>query len=268
MRTERSQGPRSQVGRYFAEIRDYPLLSRDDEIRLGRDIAKGFDESVERLVVSNLRFVVKIAMEYKHMGLPLEDLMNEGNIGLIKAAHRYDHTKGFKFITYASWWIRKSIIDALLSQRLVRIPHYQLKKYNASKAKLDAEHVRHAESEETPADCSSCEQEPKNPIRPVLSLNGSGEGGDGHEMIDRLVDGLAEDPEDASIRSLCLARLDGGLAVLEPRERMVLALRFGLEDRREATLKEVGTSMGLSKERVRQIQVEAIQKLRTWMLGR
>ncbi len=266
MRTARSKEARTQIGRYFAEIRDYPILTRDEEIRLGERIADGLEDSVEHLVVSNLRFVVKIAMEYKHLGLPMEDLLNEGNIGLIKAAHRYDHTKGFKFITYATWWIRKSIIDALLSQRLVRIPHYQLKKYNSMKADLQAEHARH-DPQGPDRICPSCEQEPDNPLRPVLSLNGTGEDGDGREMIDRLADELAEDPENASIRKMCLARLEECLSRLDPRERRVLALRFGLRNRGEATLQEIGTAMGLSKERIRQIQANAIEKLRVEMLG-
>jgi RNA polymerase primary sigma factor len=267
MKADRSPGSRSQIARYFADIKDFPLLTREEEIQLGKHIAEGLDESVERLVVSNLRFVVKVAREYRHLGVPIEDLMSEGNLGLIKAAQRYDHTKGFRFVTYAMWWIRKSIIDAILSQRVVRIPHYQFKKYSTLKAHLEAEHARHDPADAGPGrSCRSCDQGPEEPLHAIFSLNGTGQDPDGHEMIDRLVDDLAEDPEDAIIRNTCLARLEEGLSRLDSRERRVLALRFGMGDRRETTLKEIGTALGVCKERVRQIETEAIQKLRALML--
>ncbi len=267
MKADRSLGSRTQIGRYFADIKDFPLLTREEEIQLGKHIEEGLDESMERLVVSNLRFVVKIAREYRHSGVPIEDLMSEGNLGLIKAAQRYDHTKGFRFITYAMWWIRKSIIDAIISQRVVRIPHYQFKKHSALKAGLEAEHAQHDPAGAGPGGCcQSCDQGPEGPQFSIFSLNGTGEDPDGHEMIESLVDALAEDPEDALIRNACLARLEKGLSGLNSRERRVLALRFGMGDRGEATLKEVGTALGVCKERVRQIEVEAIQKLRALML--
>ncbi|MCZ6600738.1 MAG: sigma-70 family RNA polymerase sigma factor, partial [Acidobacteria bacterium] len=120
------------LSRYFSEIRNYPILTREEEMGLGKRIEKGHRQPRNKLVESNLSFVVKVASEYRHLGIPFEDLLNEGNIGLIEAAHRYDHRKGTKFITYAIWWIRKSILKALSEQsNLVRVPNYQMKKVRA-----------------------------------------------------------------------------------------------------------------------------------------
>src|SRR5512136_508713 len=119
----------SVLSRYFAEIREYPLLTKEEEMDLARDVKLGRKDALNELIESNLSFVVKVASEYRNLGLPFEDLLNEGNIGLIEAAHRYDASKGTKFITYAIWWIRKSILKALSEHsNLVRVPNYQMKK--------------------------------------------------------------------------------------------------------------------------------------------
>ena len=127
---ESTQNDRSSVlSRYFAEIRGYPLLTKDEEMNLARNVKLGRREALNELIESNLSFVVKVASEYRNLGLPLEDLLNEGNIGLIEAGHRFDASKGTKFITYAIWWIRKSILRALSEHsNLVRVPTYQMKK--------------------------------------------------------------------------------------------------------------------------------------------
>ena len=127
---ESTQNDRSSLlSRYFAEIREYPLLTKEEEITLAQDITRGRNGALNDLIESNLSFVVKVASEYRNLGLPFEDLLNEGNIGLIEAAHRYDASKGTKFITYAIWWIRKSILKALSEHaNLVRVPTYQMKK--------------------------------------------------------------------------------------------------------------------------------------------
>src|SRR6058998_3296636 len=116
------------LSRYFSEIRSYSLLTRDQEVSLAKRVLKGDRRSLNDLIESNLSFVAKVASEYRNLGLPFEDLLNEGNLGLIEAAHRYDHSKGTKFITYAIWWIRKSILRALSEHALVRVPSYQMKK--------------------------------------------------------------------------------------------------------------------------------------------
>ena len=254
----------SALSRYLSDIRNYPVLTKDEEIQIGRRISEGMSEGEHDLVLSNLGFVVKIASEYQNMGLPFEDLLNEGNIGLLHAASRYDHTKSIKFITYASWWVRKSILKALAEQAaMIRVPSYQRKKVARQRASTEALRAKHRHS---PADphCDACDKEvPAAPRFRSVSLDEATRP-DGHaRLIEILVDYHSEDPELAIIQKESLARLKVSLGCLNEKEHAVISRRFGLTGGRNLTLKEIGHSLGLSRERVRQIEMSARHKLKS-----
>ncbi len=215
--------------------------TREEETALARGFAQGSLETRNQMVVANLGFVTKVAREYINMGLPMEDLLSEGSIGLIRAASRYDHRRGARFITYASWWVRKSILTALADQAwTIRIPAYQRKKGDV------------------------CASGAVYGYRAVSLDAAPGEAG-GRSIKDTLADGASEDPERAVIRREDLARLARCLPDLSERERSALVRRYGLEGGRGATLKEVAAELGLSRERVRQIEHSARSRLRAWM---
>lgn len=267
---ETTQGDRSSVlSRYFAEIRDYPLLTKDEEMSLARSVRLGRREALNELIESNLSFVVKVASEYRNLGLPFEDLLNEGNIGLIEAAHRYDASKGTKFITYAIWWIRKSILKALSEQSsLVRVPTYQIKKVREIR---DAESAlrrslgRAPDREEISARLSrsvtKIDQALQFTVREISLEDKVGKDRD-KTVSEYLVDRSVSSPEEDLIRRESRSLVGEAMGHLTDQERTVIAHRFGLNGGPPLTLKEIGEKLGISRERVRQIECQAKARLR------
>jgi len=260
----------SLLSRYFSEIRSYPLLSKDQEHVLARSVRKeGSRDALNELIESNLSFVVKVASEYRNLGLPFEDLLNEGNLGLIEAAHRYDASKGTKFITYAIWWIRKSILKALSEHsNLVRVPTYQLKKVREIR---DTERVlarrlgRRPRREEISArldrSLAKVDQVLQFSLREMSLDEKFGKDRD-KPIADFLVDVRSVDPENDLIKREATSLVSEAMNHLNEQERKVISHRFGIQMRRPLTLKEIGEMMSISRERVRQIECQAKTRLR------
>jgi RNA polymerase primary sigma factor len=260
----------SCVTKYLQEISEFPLLTKDEEraiaLRMRQD---GGDRSYHDLVKCNLSFVVKVASEYRNMGLPFEDLLNEGNIGLIEAAHHFDHTRGTKFITYAIWWIRKSILKALSQHSaMVRIPNYQLKKVRTVRntermlaRELGREARRDEISKELHVTIAKIDEILQMKMR-ELSLDDKIGREKDTPISDYLVDGRSINPEDELIRHEHQGLIRLALRNLSDQEQTVIINRFGLEGGRTFTLKEIGVKLGVSRERVRQIENQAKRRLR------
>lgn len=252
---------------YFKEINRYALLSREEESELASRIHHGDQEALKCLVNANLRFVVTVAKRYVHQGLTLADLINEGNIGLLKAADRFDETRGFKFISYAVWWIRQSILQSLLDHsRLVRLPQNQtaqLLKINRVRSKLQSEGI------ENPTDRMIGEELeiPAREVRRSMALNGGEVGLDDQGTGDRpLIETLASDTQPGSDRRLYdrVMREDvrRSLQALTDREAMIISLYYGLSSDEALTLEAIGKRLGLTRERIRQIKEKALRKMR------
>ncbi|HEX6853365.1 MAG TPA: RNA polymerase sigma factor RpoD/SigA [Candidatus Polarisedimenticolaceae bacterium] len=259
----------SVLSRYFADIREYPLLTKEEEMRLAEDVKKGSREALNGLIESNLSFVAKVASEYRNLGLPFEDLLNEGNIGLIEAAHRYDASKGTKFITYAIWWIRKSILKALSEHsNLVRVPNYQMKKVReirdaeaSLRRSLGRAPEREEISERLSRSVTKIDQVLQFNLREVSLDDKVGKDKD-KPIADFLVDPGSADPEADLIDRESNSLVGEAMAHLTEQERTVIAYRFGLAGGPPLTLKEIGEKMGISRERVRQIECQAKARLR------
>ncbi len=252
---------------YFKEINRYKLLSREEESELAARIHQGDQDALKGLVSANLRFVVTVAKRYVHQGLSLSDLINEGNIGLLKAADRFDETRGFKFISYAVWWIRQSILQSLLDHsRLVRLPQNQtaqLLKINRARTKLQSEGT------ENPSDQMIAKELDLKPqdVRRSLALNGGEVGLDDQGTGDRpLIETLASDSQPRSDDRLYdrVMREDvrRSLQSLCDREAMIISLYYGLGDEEAMTLEAIGKRLGLTRERIRQIKEKALRKMR------
>jgi RNA polymerase primary sigma factor len=260
----------SAVSRYFSEIRQFPILSEKEERELtaslvGKDRAK----AVNKLVESNLPFVVKIASEFRNPAVPFEDLLNEGNVGLIEAARRFDHSRGARFISYAAWWIRKSILLALSRQsNTVRIPSYQMEKarqVRVTERALARELGRKPDREEISKELQSTIGRIDKVLqvkRNTLSLDAKIGRDKGTPISDCLVDRGAVNPEEKLLREESQDLIRLALKDLSDQERTVIISRFGLEGRKTLTLREVGERLGITAERVRQIEVQAGKRLR------
>ena len=254
---------------YLKEIGSFPLLSLDEEIELAERILKGDDRAKKRLAEANLRLVVSIAKRYVGRGMLFLDLIQEGNLGLLKAAEKFDHTKGFKFSTYATWWIRQAITRAIADQaRTIRIPVHMVETIN--KVKKVQSQLLHKNGQEPSVEELAQELDmPQDKVREILKVaqepisleSPIGEEEDSH-LGDFIPDYDAPVPEEAATHTLLKEQLNEVLATLTPREAKVLSLRFGIEDGRPRTLEEVGKEFNVTRERIRQIEAKALRKLR------
>ena len=261
----------SPLDRYLAEIAEYPLIDREEEARLARAIRDGDQAALDKLVRSNLRFVVSVAKKYQNQGVMLSDLINEGNLGLIRAAHRFDETRGIKFISYAVWWIRQAILQALADQsRIVRIPVNRagvLHRIGKSTSSLTQELGRTPTAFEIADDLDLSAEEVRRGLRisrSHLSIDAPGprQEDDGSPLVDYLPDEFALDPEGEAYEKVLEEIVDQALTTLDPREAKVLRLYFGLDDQAPMTLEEIGEVLGVTRERVRQIKEKALERLR------
>ncbi len=254
---------------YLKEIGSFPLLSLDEEIELAEKILKGDSKAKKRLAEANLRLVVSIAKRYVGRGMLFLDLIQEGNLGLIKAVEKFDHTKGFKFSTYATWWIRQAITRAIADQaRTIRIPVHMVETIN--KVKKVQSQLLHKNGQEPSVEDLAAELDmPQDKVREILKVaqepisleSPIGEEEDSH-LGDFIPDYDAPVPEEAATHTLLKEQLNEVLATLTPREAKVLSLRFGIEDGRPRTLEEVGKEFNVTRERIRQIEAKALRKLR------
>jgi RNA polymerase primary sigma factor len=260
----------SNLDLYFQEVKAYSLLTRAEECELARGIHNNDNESLHKLVKANLRFVVSIAKEYAHYGVPLEDLINEGNLGLLKAAQRFDETRGFKFISYAVWWIRQSILAALANHsKIVRMPLNRARVLNQIKkasGELQQQLRRKPEPEEIAAKLGLSLDEVKDTL-PLMQDNFFLDDFVGNDedstYLDFLEDTSGEGPDNKVMDDDLNSSIDRMLGDLKEREAKVLRLYYGLGSDKEMTLEEIGQIMGLTRERIRQIKEEAFDKIRT-----
>lgn len=257
------------VRMYLKEIGKVPLLSADEEVELAKRMAEGDEEAKKRLAEANLRLVVSIAKRYVGRGMLFLDLIQEGNLGLIKAVEKFDHTKGFKFSTYATWWIRQAITRAIADQaRTIRIPVHMVETIN--KVKKVSSQLLHKNGHDPTAEEIAAELDmPIDKVREIMRVAQEpvsletpiGEEEDSH-LGDFIEDSDAPAPADAASHTLLKEQLEDVLSTLTPREKKVLELRFGLEDGRNRTLEEVGKEFNVTRERIRQIEAKALRKLR------
>ena len=254
---------------YLREIGRVPLLSSDEEIDLAVRISEGDEYAKQRLTEANLRLVVSIAKKYVGRGMYFLDLIQEGNVGLIKAVDKFDYKKGFKFSTYATWWIRQAITRAIADQaRTIRIPVHMVETINRlKKVQSQLLHENGVEpSEELIAEKMDLPVERVREIMRVAQEPVSMETPIGPEEDSRLMDFIRDEdalaPDDAALKTITNEDIDGVLKTLTPREESVIRLRFGLQDGRCHTLEEVGTKFNVTRERIRQIEAKALRKLR------
>ena len=261
-------GVDDSIRMYLKEIGKIPLLSADEERDLASRMNEGDEDAKDILVESNLRLVVSIAKKYMNRGLSLLDLIQEGNIGLIKAVDKFDHTKGFKFSTYATWWIRQAITRAIADQaRTIRIPVHMVETINKL-TRIQRQLVQELGREPDVNELAEKMELPVEKIREIQRISQDPVSIDkpvGEEEDSHLVDFISSDetlsPDEEVARVLLKEELVNVLSVLSEREAKVIKLRFGLDDGRQRTLEEVGRTLGVTRERIRQIEAKAIRKL-------
>lgn len=258
---------------YLKEIGDTKLLTPKDEEDLARRIRDGDEKALETMIHANLRFVVVVAKQYQNQGLALSDLISEGNIGLMKAARRFDEKKGFKFISYAVWWIRQAILHALAEQaRLIRLPVNKIEELRRIERSIKKREAEIAQAGEAPGDGVDEGEERsygkgRHPALPEwastpLSLDAPVGDQDAYTLMDRLRDQDSKMPDEALQEELLRTEVRRAVSNLTDRESEVLNLYFGLNSDRAYTLEEIGVRFGLTRERIRQIKQKAINKLR------
>lgn len=257
------------LDKYLQEIGKVSLITADEEVKLAQRIREGSQAALEKLVNANLRFVVSVAKQYQNNGLSLGDLINEGNLGLVKAATRFDETRGFKFISYAVWWIRQSILQALAEQsRVVRIPLNRvgiLNQLNRTFASLEQKFQREPSAEEL---AEVMEIEPDEVLETVqmgtrqISINAPFVQGEENGLLDVLEDNSEKTPDSGLIVNSLRQDVLQSLSTLTPRESDIISLYFGINNIPAMTLEEIGLKFNLTRERVRQIKEKGIRRLR------
>ena len=259
----------ASLDKYLQEIGKVDLITAEEEVELAQRIKKGDQFALEKLTKANLRFVVSVAKQYQNQGLTLPDLINEGNLGLIKAAQRFDETRGFKFISYAVWWIRQSILQALAEQsRIVRLPLNKIgsiNKINKTYAFLEQAHERAPSAEEIAKELdmtiSDVKESLKNSGRHV-SMDAPLVEGEDSNLYDVLNSGESPNPDKLLLHESLRTEIERALETLTPREADVVRLYFGLGSHHAMTLEEIGETFDLTRERVRQIKEKAIRRLK------
>ncbi|MBO5830627.1 MAG: RNA polymerase sigma factor RpoD/SigA [Alistipes sp.] len=259
----------ASLDKYLQEIGKEELISVEEEVELAQRIRKGDQEALEKLTKANLRFVVSVAKQYQNQGLSLPDLINEGNLGLIKAAEKFDETRGFKFISYAVWWIRQSILQALAEQsRIVRLPLNQvgsLNKINKAFARFEQEHERTPSAEELANELELPKEKVTDTLRVAgrhISVDAPFADGEDNSLLDVLVNTDSPNADRGLINESLATEVERALEILTDRERDIIRYFFGIGCS-EMTLEEIGEKFDLTRERVRQIKEKAIRKLRT-----
>jgi RNA polymerase primary sigma factor len=257
------------LDKYLQEIGKVELLTSEEEIDLARKIKKGDQKSLEKLTKANLRFVVSVAKQYQNQGLSLGDLINEGNLGLIKAAKRFDETRGFKFISYAVWWIRQSILQALAEQsRIVRLPLNRvgaLNKIGKAFSTLEQEFEREPSASELAEELDMSLFEVADTLKISgrhLSMDAPFAQGEDNRLLDVIQDERTPLPDNELMRESLSREVERALSTLSDREAEVIRLYFGLGREHSLTLEEIGEKFNLTRERVRQIKEKAIRRLR------
>ncbi|MFN0178170.1 MAG: RNA polymerase sigma factor RpoD/SigA [Gemmatimonadales bacterium] len=254
---------------YLREISRYPLINQEEEVSLAQRIRTGEEEALDKMVRSNLRFVVSVAKKYQNQGVSLSDLINEGNLGLIRAAHKFDETKGIKFISYAVWWIRQAILQALAEQsRIVRVPlnragalHRITRRSSALQQELGREPTAAEVAEGMDIDVEEVEKT-LSISQNHVSLDAPLAPGEENRLLDYLPDTQNPGPDAETFERALTQSIEEVLASLREREAKILRLYFGLEGPEPMTLEEIGEKLGITRERVRQIKEKALSRLR------
>ncbi|MDT0539419.1 MULTISPECIES: sigma-70 family RNA polymerase sigma factor [Croceitalea] len=259
----------ASLDKYLQEIGKVDLITADEEVELAQRIKAGDQIALEKLTKANLRFVVSVAKQYQNQGLTLPDLINEGNLGLIKAAQRFDETRGFKFISYAVWWIRQSILQALAEQsRIVRLPLNKIgsiNKINKTFAFLEQAHERMPSPEEIAKELDMTVEDVKQSLKNSgrhVSMDAPLIDGEDSNLYDVLRSGESPNPDKELLHDSLRTEIERALETLTPREADVIRLYFGLAGQHSMTLEEIGETFDLTRERVRQIKEKAIRRLK------
>jgi len=256
------------LDKYLQEIGRVELISPEDEVVLARKIKSGDNEALKKLVKANLRFVVSVAKQYQNQGITLPDLINEGNLGLMKAAQRFDETRGFKFISYAVWWIRQAILQALAEQsRIVRLPVNKIgsiNRINRAFARLEQTYEREPSSQEIAELLEMIPEDVKEALKTngrTVSMDAPISSEEDNTMYDVIPSNDAPSPDRNLINESLAYEIERALCTLSPREAKVLKLYFGLGMKHPYTLEEIGEELSLTRERVRQIKEKAIKRI-------
>ncbi|WP_422861284.1 sigma-70 family RNA polymerase sigma factor [Flagellimonas sp. W118] len=257
------------LDKYLQDISKIDLITAQEEVELAQRIRTGDQLALEKLTNANLRFVVSVAKQYQNQGLTLPDLINEGNVGLVKAARRFDETRGFKFISYAVWWIRQSILQALAEQsRVVRLPLNKIGSINKIKktfSYLEQAHERPPSAEEIAKELDMTVDEVKQSLKNTgrhVSMDAPLKEGETSSLYDVLNSNESPKPDKNLMHQSLYTEINRALETLSPREADVVRLYYGIGDQQSMTLEEIGSTFDLTRERVRQIREKAIRKLR------